>query len=170
MEELLLLRGSCLLASSPALARGMSMLLRLRWRLPSRVGDADPCPLLTMMPGERRSWSCGGDTWKYEIQINYIIIFNICNHYIKCLFLPVHWWHCPCDCCSGFHLLSDCCCTEHQTPRFPPHSHLWGIPRKVKDQKSYFWQLYGQVVPKILHLCQHISIIRHWMLTKYWHL
>lgn len=65
MEESLLLRGSCLLLSSPVPARGMSMLLRLRWRLPSRVGEADPCPLLTMMPGERRSWSWRGDSVKH---------------------------------------------------------------------------------------------------------
>ena len=62
VEESLLLRGSCLLVSSPAPARGMSMLLRLRWRLPSKVGEDEPCPLFTMMPGERRSWSCRGDS------------------------------------------------------------------------------------------------------------
>lgn len=44
------------------------MLLRLRWRLPSRVGEADPCPLLTMMPGERRSWSCGGEAGTFVMK------------------------------------------------------------------------------------------------------
>lgn len=56
VEESLRLRGSCLFGSSGPELRGMSMLLRLRWRLPSRVGE-DGETLLMMMPGERRSVS-----------------------------------------------------------------------------------------------------------------
>lgn len=65
MEESLRLRGSILLGSSGPELRGMSMLLRLRWRLPSRVGEdgehgedgEDGETLFIMMPGERRSVS-----------------------------------------------------------------------------------------------------------------
>lgn len=58
VDESLRLRGSCLLGSSGPELRGMSMLLRLRWRLPSRVGeDGGARTLLMTMPGDRRSVS-----------------------------------------------------------------------------------------------------------------
>lgn len=65
MEESLRLRGSCFLVSSGPLERGMSILLRLRCRLPSRV-KPEPEPeleqweLFIMIPGDSRSLSCRG--------------------------------------------------------------------------------------------------------------
>lgn len=69
VDESLRLRGSCLLGSSGPELRGMSMLLRLRWRLPSRVGeDGGARTLLMMMPGDRRSvsWDRRGGEEKQE--------------------------------------------------------------------------------------------------------
>lgn len=56
VEESLRFRGSGFLGSSGPEQRGMSMLLRLRWRLPSKDGEEGETLFMTI-PGDRKSVS-----------------------------------------------------------------------------------------------------------------
>lgn len=131
VDESLRFRGSCFFGSSGPEQRGMSMLLRLRWRLLSREGET----LFMMIPGERRSvsWDTEGKKQGHSYRGRRIRVSSL-PPWTKMVNkvqvtpgkelrrIPVHWWRCPACCCFGFLTRSQSCCTERQMPGCHQHS------------------------------------------------